>query len=200
MSMTTNNLDVVDPTRKKGNEYFTAKGRALDFNVTEFWQWSVSDLLSNATRGILAEFIVAKSLGLAEDVRTEWDAFDIIYKNIKIEVKSSAYIQSWQQEKFSKIIFGIQPTYGLDGRTNEMSNVKRRQADVYVFCVLAHKDQKTINPLNLDQWEFYILTSRILDEKIPNQKTITLSSLLNLNPIKAEFGQIRTTIERLLQF
>lgn len=37
----------------------------------------------------------------------EWDAVDIIYKGIKIEVKSSGYLQSWNYDKLSKIRFDI---------------------------------------------------------------------------------------------
>ena len=72
-------------------------------------------------------------------------------------------------------------------------------SDVYVFCVLSHKDQSTINPLNLDQWEFYILPTRILDEKVPNQKTISLPSLQNLNPDKVSFNQLKNTIDKVIE-
>ena len=34
----------------------------VNYKVIDFWKWSVSDLVSNATRGRLAEFIVAKAL------------------------------------------------------------------------------------------------------------------------------------------
>jgi hypothetical protein len=30
----------------------------------------------------------------------------------------------------------------------------KRQADVYVFALLAHEDRTTIDPLDLDQWKF----------------------------------------------
>ena len=48
------------------------------------------DLVSNATRGRLAEFIVAKALKIDTSIaRVEWQAYDLITRNeIKIEVKS----------------------------------------------------------------------------------------------------------------
>jgi hypothetical protein len=65
----------------------------------EFWKWAFSDFLSNALRGVLAEFIVAKAMDCTDVQRTEWDAYDVITSDgIKIEVKSSAYLQSWHLE------------------------------------------------------------------------------------------------------
>jgi len=73
----------------------------------DFWKLSVSDLLSNTTRGTLAEFIVAMAMDIdLSNFREEWDAYDLETKNgIKIEVKTSAYLQSWFQKNYSKIIF-----------------------------------------------------------------------------------------------
>ena len=64
-------------TRKKGSESFTSNGQPLETKLIDFWRWSVSDLVSNATRGRLAEFIVASALDITDGVRNEWDAFDL---------------------------------------------------------------------------------------------------------------------------
>ena len=71
-----------------------------------------------------------------------------------------------------------------------------RQADVYVFCLLQHKDQETIDPLNLDQWEFYVLATETLDVKLGSQKTITLSSLRQLNPITVQYEGLSAAIKQ----
>ncbi len=42
--------------------------------VGDFWSWAYSDLLSNANRGVFAEFIVAVALGVHEQPRLEWPA------------------------------------------------------------------------------------------------------------------------------
>jgi hypothetical protein len=49
--------------------------------------------LGNANRGRLAEYIVARALGLGVgDVRNEWDVVDLVTSTgTKIEVKSAAY-------------------------------------------------------------------------------------------------------------
>ena len=64
--------------RKTGEEVFSLDGNPSDFTLMNFWQWSASDLVSNATRGILAEFIVAKALDIVDEVRSEWDPYDLI--------------------------------------------------------------------------------------------------------------------------
>lgn len=63
-----------------------------------------------------------------------------------------------------------------------------RRSDVYVFCLLHHQDKQTLDPLDLDQWTFYVLPTRVLDERCPVQKTIRLSSLKRLSPLKTDFS------------
>lgn len=185
-------------TKKTGTEKFNLNRRNLSISLTDFWRWSSSDLVNNTMRGILAEFIVANALGLADGVRIEWDAFDLITKDgLKIEVKSAAYIQSWSHQKLSSINFKICPTRNWNEENNKRSDELKRQADVYVFCLLHHKDKDTIDPLNLEQWEFYIIKTSVLNNERPNQKTIGLSSLLKLKPHKAKYEEIASFIETL---
>ena len=73
----------------------------------DFWSWAYSDILSNRNRSIFAEFIVGSALGVVDSPRVEWDAVDLRYKGKKIEVKASAYLQSWPQKKLSHIVFDI---------------------------------------------------------------------------------------------
>lgn len=63
----------------------------------------------------------------------------------------------------------------------------RRPADVYVIAVHAHQDKATLDPLDVDQWDFYVLPTSVLNEKVPTQKSIALSSLLKLGPTKVGF-------------
>ena len=153
-------------------------------------------MLGNALRGVLAEFIVSSTIDILDKPREEWDAYDLKTKDgLKIEIKSSSYLQSWEQAELSKIIFGIQPTSDWDYSTNKRKSEKIRQSDIYIFCVLSHKDKNSVDPLNLSQWDFYILKTKVLNEKVKTQKTITLSSLLRLNPIKIKYGNLKQEIE-----
>jgi len=188
-------LGEYNSTRKSGVEAFHIEGKRLDTSLLHFWQWSSSEILGNTLRGILAEFIVSMDLGCNTDIREEWDDYDLLsLDNIKVEVKSASYLQSWKQDKLSKISFGIQPTYGWDAVTKRSDKELKRQSDVYVFCVLAHKDKLTVDPLNLAQWDFYIVSTKTLDKSIPKQKTITLNALQKFDPIKCKFGKINDAI------
>lgn len=176
---------------RSAEEPFTATGQPPGFKLGEFWQWQGSDLLSNAQRGILAEFIVAKALGCAPPVREEWAACDATTADgIKVEVKSSANLQSWEQKRPSQIRFTIRPTRHWDYDKNSWADDAQRQAQVYVFCVFAARDKATANPVDLDQWEFYVLASSVLNERVPGQKDIGLASLLALNPRRATFATL----------
>lgn len=168
--------------RKEGEERFHINGNKLDFDVLSFWQWASSDLISNATRGIVAEYIVARGLGLAErGVRDGWAAFDLeTPSGVKVEVKSAAYVQSWHQKRLSSIMFMTPKTRAWDADTNIQSSESKRQADVYVFALLAHTDKTTIDPLNLDQWRFYVLPTATLNGRTRSQHSITLRSLEKL--------------------
>lgn len=175
-------LGPIDCERRRGDEPFHNGGRALGLDLLSFWQWSTSDVVSNATRGVLAEYLVAGALGVADGcIREEWAAYDLEARDgTRVEVKSAAYIQSWHQERLSQISFLVPKTRGWDRDTNLQDDDPRRKADVYVFALLAHTDQATLDPLDVSQWEFYVLPTRVLDERQRSQHSITLPSLRRL--------------------
>lgn len=175
-------LGKVHATPKTGNEKLVYNNNALDFSLIDFWRWSASDLLSNATRGIFAEFIVATATKInLRQVRDEWGAFDLeTHDGIKIEVKSSAYIQSWLQRKLSPISFSTKAAFVWDLATNKQEEIARRSADVYVFCLLHYPDKQTVDVLNLNQWTFYVLATNKLNSYKRSQHSITLNSLKKL--------------------
>jgi hypothetical protein len=182
--------------RKIGDEPFRSGDAHLKFTLLDFWRWTASDLVSNSTRGVLAEFIVARALALDTGVRTEWQAFDLeTASGKKIEVKSAAYVQSWGQNELSKIIFSTRHTLGWDADTNAVSTERKRQADIYVFALLSHREKETIDPMNLQQWEFYVVPTSMLDGYKRSQYSITLKSLQQLYPAPVKFAKLRNAIE-----
>jgi hypothetical protein len=186
-------------TRKSGNELFHSTRGPIESTLSEFWQWSASDLISNVTRGRLAEFIVAKALGVADDMRREWDAFDLkTLSGVPLEVKSCAYVQSWKQTKLSSIVFQIPKTRAWDPNTGIYDVVSRRQAEIYIFALLAHQEGATLDPLNLDQWHFYAVLTSILNERTESQNSIALKSLKTLSPLISYEG-LATAIGELEQ-
>jgi hypothetical protein len=181
--------------RKNGCERFGQDGADAGFDLLSFWQWSVSDLVSNATRGVLAEYIVAQALGVATETRNEWDAFDLrATPTLKVEVKSSSYIQSWFQKDLSSIVFVVGPRRQWDADTNVQNKQSEWQADVYVFALLKHQDKKTVDPMNLDQWDFYVVGVSTLKNRTTSQKSITLKSLRTFCPVPVKFGELRAAV------
>lgn len=171
----------VTATPKTGDEPFHSNGEALECRLLEFWRWSVSDLVSNATRGRLAEFVVAKALGIpTQGVRDEWAAYDLTSpEGVKVEVKSAAYLQSWKMKRYSSIRFLTRKARAWDALTGLMAAEAKRQADVYVFALLANKDRATLDPLNVGQWIFYVLPASTLDD-FRHRKSISLRCLEQL--------------------
>lgn len=191
-------LGAVHVTRKTGQEHFHLKGKTLPFNLLDFWQWYCSDLLSNTARGIIAEYLVTKALGSTDQPRLEWDAYDVLTEDsLKIEVKSGAYIQTWDQRRISDISFSIPATQAWDYSTSTFENERKRQADIYIFCVLHHKDQNTVDPLNLDQWSFYIVDSGMLYEKVGEQKSIKLTRLEKLGFTPISYDKILDSVQKI---
>lgn len=182
-----------------GSEHFHQGGAVLPENIISFWRWAYSNLAVNNLRGHLAEFLVASDLGAAREIRIEWNDCDLLTKSgIKLEIKSAAYLQSWTQSKHSAITFNIAPSRGYDEEANGRKKEATRNSKIYVFCLLAHKDKQTLDPTNLDQWEFYVLPTEILDMKLGNQKTLSFGHLLQLSPTKCRYGDIARSIDTLI--
>lgn len=190
-------LERLRTTRKTGNERFCCGDRPLDFTLFDFWQWADSDVLGNTNRGRIAEYIVARALGLGvTDVQNEWEPFDLKTSDgIKVEVKSAAYVQSWFQKKLSAISFIVPPRRGWDPVTGTVEPDAKRHADVYVFALLAHCDKSSINPLDLSQWEYYVLSTAKLNGRTRSQHSITLKSLQQLCPKPVLFEGLHAAVQ-----
>ena len=160
-----------------GNEELPGGATVLDL-----WRWMGSDLVTNTSRGSFAEYLVALAVDAVDGLREPWAEYDIeMSSGIKIEVKSSAYLQSWPQKREYAPRFGI-PQKQMDSAVaDEYSGERKRWSDVYVFCLLHHRgDKSTLNPLDMDQWTFYVLPTSTLDEQVGEQKDIGLSGLMQL--------------------
>lgn len=178
-------------TSKTGQELFLG----MPHSLLEYWAWAHSDIVSNSERGILAEYLVRCAVHAPSPCRIEWDAVDVISpEGIRIEVKSSAYLQTWKQEKLSRIRFDIAPKNAWDSVENSYASQRIRSADVYVFCLFNSKDPDTANPMDLAQWEFYVLATSVLNELVPKQKSISLTSLQKLGAKKVSFEVLYTAI------
>ena len=114
----------------------------------------------------------------------------------RIEVKSSAYLQSWQQDKHSATRFDIGQKKSWDAESNKSLKDATRPADVYVFCLFAVTDKTTANPLDESQWKFLVCPSDFLNREFGQQKTVGLASLEKKGLRKILFEQLVSEIER----
>jgi hypothetical protein len=157
-------VDAIEPKpakRLRGDKPF----KGMDAIVSEFWAWSTSDLRDDTTRGILAEFIVDKALGAQTELRISWSNFDVkTPSGIRVEVKSSAYLQSWKQKKLSQIRFSGLFARSYDEEAVQFGPEPEIRADVFVFAIQKCKDPETWNALDLDQWEFYVASAESIRE------------------------------------
>lgn len=200
--MATENLTQSNPplkalrtTQLEGTETFHFDGSPTNSSANSFWRWAYSNLVANNLRGHLAEYLVACDLGLNQGTRVEWDECDLrLPTGVRIEIKSAAYLQSWGQKDFSKITFKIAPSCAWDRKTQTRSKTPARHSDIYVFCLLNHKDKESLDPKNLNQWDFFVLPTSKINEKLGNQENISLSALKRLAPAQCRFGEINRAV------
>lgn len=167
--------------------------------VGQFWYWAYSDVMSNVNRSALAEFVVASAIEATGRPRIEWGAYDIKYLTKKIEVKASAYVQSWSQKKFSTIRFDIAKKRSWDPDTGDMADKATRSADCYVFCLYTNKNKETVNALEVKDWEFYVVPKKLIEKELGNQKSIgkrTLESLCKEGPVN--YSGLKKSIDQVL--
>lgn len=188
----------------KGDEMFTFGTNTLQANITDFWAWSMSRLLADGPRGDLAEFIVNTALGIDTTIpKKGWGECDILYDGMRIEVKCSSALQAWDRKSPPRPTFSISKTANCDIQETKDGFVyvgsdgsePQRRSECYVFCYFAHTDRETANPMRLEQWEFYILPTSVINENLGNQKSISLQGIKRLNGIKVDYNGIKPQID-----
>lgn len=177
----------------KGNESFTYNNNNIGITVIDFWRFAYSDLNSDP-RDYLAEYIVSYALGINKPFNKEgWTLFDILYNEKRIEVKCTGYFQTWRtDEKTCKQrCFSIRPAH------DNTKNTFERQNDVYVFCLLLGETREEANPLNLNNWEFYIVPTTLINEKCKTNKTISLNRIKKLGITATKYEDIKSKIDNI---
>lgn len=172
----------------KETTLFTSNGESIGLTMLDFWKYQYSNIFDLQEN--IAEFIVGKALGLTEPCnRNGWSLYDIYYRDKRIEVKETGYFYSWQKDgKISQQrTFRIAPAYGKD-------KVKERQNDIYVFCLNTGTNEEESNPLEMDNWKFYVVPTSVINEVAKNQKTISLGRVSKLAPL-TRYGELKGVID-----
>ena len=196
-------LGRIPPKLRKPTDKFNVEFGCPNATLGDYWRWSSSTILDNTERGILAEFLVANALGLIDEPRVEWGSYDLkMPDGTKIEVKSSAFLQSWHQKKYSTIEFGIARTkeaWDPDTGESQTHDPPKRTADIYVFCLLKHRDKATVDPLNSEQWEFYVVPTFLINKERPCGQKIRLKPLKDLAGRPTPYSDLAATVARVAE-
>ena len=159
-------------------EFISGDSSLKNKKILDYWIWAFSDLIGNTDRGNLAEYFVSMAVGSERRVRNSWAAYDVMTPDgMRIEVKSAAYSQAWHQEKPSDIQFSIRQTREWLPERNGFGEDRKRHSDVYVLCVLAEKDKSRLNPMDLSQWEFYVIATKLIDRDFGSKQSISLKQV-----------------------
>lgn len=182
------------------DEMFHLHGSEI-FSVLDFWRYKYSQLSGMA--GEIAEFLVARALGISKAENSDyWTAYDMSYRNKRIEVKATQYVHPWNRKRISTVrSFSIEPSHNSYWGTGAGSS---RQSDVYVFCLDTNKDISHVDPLDLDAWEFYVIPTFRIDHYAqkngnPNQKKITLSVVRRLCTMPNSYDDLKQSIDSAIQ-
>lgn len=193
-----------------GGELFKLNGNPFPAAMKDFWAWSMSRIIADGPRGDLAEFIVNTALGMDMTIpKCGWGECDIVYpfmgKAVRIEVKCSTVLQAWERPTPPKPVFSIAKTLNCDveeyeagyrfvGRNGEPP---RRRSEIYVFCLFANSDRGTADPMDLDQWRFYIVPTKTIDDQLGDQRKISIQGLERIGAALCGFGGIKPVVDEL---
>ena len=180
--------------------HLTGKERLLPRRtVADFWRWAMNDLQMNTTRGLLAEYLVARAVGSTAPHRIEWDVFDVLAADgTRIEVKSSGYLQSWSPETVSTPRWGfkaIDTTRIWDDDLRDYVDVDPvDRVDVWVFALQVAESMKEFDPTDIDQWEFRVAGNCELLQL--NQRSIGIRGLDSLGARPVAYTSLAREIKR----
>ncbi len=181
-----------------GSDAFISEGKEV-FSVLDFWKYQFSNL--NSFGPELAEFFVARALGIKKAENTDyWTAYDMSYKNQRIEVKSTQYVHAWNKTRVSRErTFSIEPT--KNSYWGDKSAIKyERQNDLYIFGINQNQSIENHDPLNIDNWEFYVVpTYRINSYAGERQKTISLNVVKRLSGGGVSFSELRHKVDEVIE-
>ena len=164
-------------------------------SLIDFWQWAYGDLCDDDIKGIYAEWLVHKLLGVRTNRRISWANSDVITPSgVRIEVKSSAHWQSWkftnEQGEFEiKKKYAVAPANKIrfsgfitrDSTDSNQSDTPTLKSDLYIFAFQKEEEIEKWNAFDLNQWEFFLVTA---DELLSHGwKSISLAKLRNDFPV-----------------
>jgi hypothetical protein len=180
-----------------GSEPFRCSESPINLTLLDFWKWSESDLLNSLTRTRLAEFIVATALGArAEGPRDERSSLELVTPDgVEVRVKSGSFLKSFHQRDLSKVVFipQVRAPYARAGSGHHANH----RAQVYVFALLDHVERATVDPLDLDQWRFFVPPTSKLEALVTEQQhTLSVPTLDELSMGSVAYEDLKAAVQK----
>jgi len=125
---------------------------------------------------------------IRDRLRVPWISYDLRLHNGKtVEVKTMSKLQAWYQRRLSLPQVVIRPTRDWDPKTGVMEKKPKLHADLYIICFFKAESHDIADPLNLAQWEFYVLSQKQIVRLLKERKSISLKFLKGqgITPIAA---------------
>ncbi|MBO5476776.1 MAG: hypothetical protein J6A15_03360 [Clostridia bacterium] len=179
------------------NNKFVFEDKEMDFGIVELWEQKYSNIYN--MQETIAEFLVERALGLEKSFNSDyWTLYDILYRDYRIEVKETGYYHPWNEEGNISLqrVFGITKA-NSNYEDNTKENKYERQNDIYVFCLNTGKDKETSNPMNINNWKFYIIPTAVINKQCGNNKTISLNRVKNLAR-EVQYNEIKEVIDNII--
>jgi hypothetical protein len=192
------------------NDQLINSNLSLEGTLTDFLVWAYSDLCDDANKGVFAEWLVAKILDIPTQRRYLWANSDLLSREgIKIEVKASAYWQSWKaldpdgsHKDLSKVV--MQPDSKIrfsnlitkDTIYNSIESAASLKSDLYCFCFHNEKNYQQWNAMDIEKWEFYLVKAEAIKTKSVSLKWLKDNKFGPYSPseLRDAFDEIRRAL------
>jgi len=162
--------------------------------VGDFWRWAINDLRDNTTRGMVAEFLVARAVGDLRERRENWANYDVVTPSgIRVEVKSSGRLRSWSQRQPARVTFGRILGRAWDPDAQQWGEKREIQADVFVFAIQTCTEPGRYDALDLSQWEFRVVSAARISPLAT--RSINLATLDRISPDRLYVAELREAVD-----
>ena len=170
---------------------FKENDRPIGLSVLDFWKYAYSDLNADP-RDVVAEFLVSNALGIKQSTnRQDWTPYDIEYRGLRIEVKCTGYYQTWRED--GKV--SDSRRFSIRKAIDRKTQLYDRHNDIYVFCLLKGKTREEANPLILENWEFYVVPTSVINRECGDNQSISLSKIKSMGYESVTYKQIEECIQ-----
>ena len=193
--------------------------------VGDFWAWAYSDIDTNVTRAVYAEWLVGTALGCVGGIRPSWTPWDLDHAGAKIEVKSTSCMPNWGRLvdgprahspterdhlesrtpkgrsfdiKATSATFPADPAFpfGPNADYYEEPEVKRR-ADLYIFAYYSEQNPERYSSLDVGGWKFYVLSTPDVEKHFGTQDRVALSRVQAVAE-EVEYGDLKAKVDAVL--